>query len=170
MDAHYFIALPIADEQLIQFATTLQLEQYYKTVYEPGEYHLTLRFLGALTETELADWRTRLLDIVETMQGLTLHLDHLERFGLAERPRVFAVGPSLNNQLLQLAQKIDPTPHQPFLPHVTLAKKWRQEVTLLPPEGIPASYVDVNEIILYKICPTSRPRYQVDTRFQFGKK
>ncbi|RJP00811.1 RNA 2',3'-cyclic phosphodiesterase [Exiguobacterium sp. RIT452] len=170
MEQHYFIALSTADETLTQYASALKLHDYYKTVYEPDEYHLTLRFLGALTESELLNWRQRLAEIAQTISPFTLEVDHLERFGLAERPRVFAVGPRREETLVQLAAQLDPEPSKPFVPHITLAKKWNQEVSLLPPEQTPSFSISVKEIVLYKICPADRPRYQADTRFRIGKK
>lgn len=169
MQKHFFIAIPVADETLARFASSLKLERYYKTVYEPNEYHLTLRFLGSLTDDELRNWRRRLTEIAQMTSSFTLKLDHLERFGLAERPRVFAAGPAYEEKLFQLARQIDPDPAKPFVPHITLAKKWNQEVSLHPPEQIPAASLHVKEIVLYQIYPDDQPRYQADTRFQFGK-
>ena len=170
MQKHYFIAIPVADEMLTRFAAPLALGRYYKTVYESGEYHLTLRFLGTLTEDELRNWRRQLTEIAQLTFAFTLKLDHLERFGSAERPRVFAVGPAYEEKLFQLARRIDPDPAKPFVPHITLAKKWNQEVALHPPEQTPGGSLNVNEIVMYQICPDDQPRYQEDTRFPFGKK
>lgn len=170
MQPHYFIAIPVADEALKDFAETLLLDRHYKTVYELEEYHLTLRFLGALAAEEHTAWRQRLEAITQHVSPFTLQLDHLERFGSVERPRVFAAGPRYEEKLFQLAHQLNPESSKPFVPHVTLAKKWNPEVTYLPPEHMPAVAVPVKEIVLYRIYPAERPRYQADARFQLRKK
>ena len=161
MERHYFIAIPVSSRELERLAEGAKLDRCYKNVYDHTEYHLTLRFLGALTEEEILAWQRELNALGRTTRPFTVKIDHVVTFGASERPRVFAVGVEESAELSRLVNRIEPDRHQPFVPHITLAKRWDAAYEGPVPDITLNLLLDVNELILYEIDTDARPRYRV---------
>jgi 2'-5' RNA ligase len=95
---------------------------------EPGNLHLTLRFIGEVEDGMLAD-------IHETLSGVSapafdLVLEGTGRFGTGARTRSLWAGVERNAALQHLQQKVEsavvraglPAEERKFSPHVTLAR------------------------------------------------
>ena len=94
---------------------------------DPGNFHLTLRFIGEVGEDVAADIDDALGRL--RARGFTLQLAGTGVFG-GERPRALWVGVERQPELVSLRDKIeqaliriglDPEPRK-FAPHVTLAR------------------------------------------------
>ncbi|WP_114570252.1 RNA 2',3'-cyclic phosphodiesterase [Exiguobacterium flavidum] len=169
MGRHYFIALPMHDDRIAETVKAIPLTAHYKNVYGTEDYHLTLRFLGEVGEEELANWKVRIKMVAEEFVPFKIELSETVLFGVKERPRVFAFGPKVNEELNRIALPFQEEGRRGFVPHVTLAKKWRQgagPLVELAPFSIP---VAIEEIILYEIRPGETPRYVKRLRCPLGR-
>jgi RNA 2',3'-cyclic 3'-phosphodiesterase len=97
---------------------------------EPRGMHLTLRFLGEVTESELPTVKTALTDACRGIEPFSMNLQDTGVFPSAKRPRVYWVGIEAPRTLMTLQSNIeraiqgigfDPEEH-PFKPHLTLAR------------------------------------------------
>jgi 2'-5' RNA ligase len=98
---------------------------------DPAGIHLTLAFLGELSDEQLAQAREATAQAAQTSTPFTYRLSHLGTFGSPRQPRVIWVGidePSgkltrlhrtLNAELGQRGFQVDT---RPFSPHLTLAR------------------------------------------------
>lgn len=168
-ERHFFVALPIPSDDLANIAKRLSLPDYFRNVYTIEEYHLTLRFFGPLDEEEQQSWKRKLREIARTIEPFVLRLDRLITFGRDERPRVVGFGTEAE-ELFQLADLIDPNATQPFVPHVTIAKKWRAEAEEWTTSPIQPVEWTVRELVLFEVRPDVSPRYEPVYRIHLGKK
>ena len=167
-ERHFFIALPIPSEELAKLAEQLSLADYFRNVYTQEEYHLTLRFFGVLEEEERQSWEQQLQKIARTVEPFVLRFDRLITFGRDERPRVVGFGTEAK-ELLQLVDQIDPHATKPFVPHVTIAKKWCAEADAWTTSPIQLVEWTVCEIVLFEVRPGISPRYEPVYRIHLGK-
>ncbi len=95
---------------------------------DPGNFHLTLRFIGETGETVAADIDDALARL--RARGFTLQLAGTGVFGGADKPRSLWVGVERSPELVTLHDKIEqallrvglaPEPRK-FSPHITLAR------------------------------------------------
>lgn len=167
-DRHYFIALPVPSEQLASYAQRLPLDEHFCNVYTMEEYHLTLRFFGPLDAPSRQVWKERLQEIARTTEPFTLTFDRFITFGRANRPRVVGFGTE-SEILHRLVDEVNPDSTRPFVPHVTIAKKWRTEAQEWTPPSLEAVEWSVRELILYEVQPFVSPRYEPVYRIRLGK-
>ncbi len=167
-ERHFFVALPIPSEDLANTAKHLSLPDYFRNVYTLEEYHLTLRFFGPLEIEEQQSWKQQLQEIAHTIEPFVLRLDRLIAFGRDERPRVVGFGTEAD-ELFQLVSQVDPNATKPFVPHVTIAKKWRAEAEEWTTSPIQPVEWTVRELVLFEIRPEASPRYEPIYRVQLGK-
>ena len=95
---------------------------------DPGNFHLTLRFIGETGETVAADIDDALARL--RARRFTLQLVGTGVFGVADKPRSLWVGVERSPELVALHDKIEqalvraglaPEPRK-FSPHITLAR------------------------------------------------
>jgi len=98
---------------------------------DPSSIHLTLAFLGGLTDEQVAEAIQATEMVAQQAQSFSYRLSRLGTFGSPRYPRVIWMGveePSgslvsmhrmLNQQLLQRGFEVDT---RPFSPHLTLAR------------------------------------------------
>jgi RNA 2',3'-cyclic 3'-phosphodiesterase len=95
---------------------------------DPGNFHLTLRFIGETGETVAADIDDALARL--RARRFTLQLVGTCVFGVADKPRSLWVGVERSSELVALRDKIEqalvraglaPEPRK-FSPHITLAR------------------------------------------------
>jgi len=167
-ERHFFVALPIPSEELAKLAERLSLFDYFRNVYTQEEYHLTLRFFGPLQQEERQSWEQQLQKIARTVEPFVLRFDRLIAFGRAERPRVVGFGTE-SEDLITLINQIDPHATKPFVPHVTIAKKWRAEADDWVMSPIQLVEWTVRELVLFEVRPGISPRYEPVYRIHLGK-
>ena len=167
-DRHYFIALPVPSEQLASYAHRLPLAEHFHNVYTTEEYHLTLRFFGPLDTSSQQVWKERLQEIARVTEPFTLTFDRLITFGRPDRPRVVGFGTEAEI-LHRLVDEVNPASTKPFVPHVTIAKKWRTEAQEWTAPSLEAIEWSVRELILYEVRPFVSPRYEPVYRIRLGK-
>jgi len=169
MGRHYFIALPMHDGRIAETAKAIPLTEHYKNVYGAEDYHLTLRFLAEVGEEDLERWKERIKTVADEFGPFTIELSETVLFGAKDRPRVFAFGPKGREALDRIASPFQEEGSKVFVPHVTLAKKWRhgaEPLDEMPAFSIP---VAIEEIILYEISPGETPRYIPRFRCPLGR-
>jgi 2'-5' RNA ligase len=98
---------------------------------DPAGIHLTLAFLGELTDGELGGVKHAVASAARQVQPFTYRLSHLGTFGSPRQPRVIWMGIEeasgslkrlhrlLNQELEQRYFAVD---KRPFAPHLTLAR------------------------------------------------
>ncbi len=118
------IALP---DQVTEQLEAVQQDMPVPRVIEPEMLHLTLVFLGALSEPDLEEVHLAFEGL--SAPGFFLSLSGLGIFG-GRRPRVIFAGVADCAPLRQLQGKVERAarnsgvdlPHRRFVPHVTLAR------------------------------------------------
>lgn len=169
MGRHYFIALPMHEDRIAETAQAISLTEHYKNVYGAEDYHLTLRFLGEVGEEDLAHWKERIKTAAEKFDPFTVELSETVLFGAKDRPRVFAFGPKGREALDRIVSPFQEEGSKVFVPHVTLAKRWRQGADPLKELPVFSIPVEIKEIILYEIRPGETPRYVKRLRCPLGR-
>ncbi|MGG3641870.1 RNA 2',3'-cyclic phosphodiesterase [Bacillus gobiensis] len=134
---HYFIGipfpLPMAEkihEKLVQ-SPAFSFGKYV----HPADYHLTLVFLGKADDAQLHIVAKNIKEIAGKTERIPLHFMHTNVFGDARRPRIFFIRPEHSDVLMDLREEVKQVAEEagfyiekrPFKPHVTIAKKWKQE-------------------------------------------
>jgi RNA 2',3'-cyclic 3'-phosphodiesterase len=95
----------------------------------PEGIHLTLKFLGEISDDQVAQVR-KALEEIKTFEPFTVHAKGFGFFPDARRPRVFWAGLDAPPELAQLAARVESamTPlgfapeNRAFSPHLTLAR------------------------------------------------
>lgn len=168
MAAHYFIAIPIESGQVEMIQQSILPYYSYRRVYRSGEFHLTLQFLGGVDSDSLEQAKEITRRVASETLPFTLRFQSIDHFGRSDQPRVLTITPDPSEDLRRFADQlrrelneaIPKLDRKPFVPHVTLAKKWgKGERTLyVAPEF--EFDESVNEVILYEIHPSKTPAYE----------
>jgi 2'-5' RNA ligase len=101
---------------------------------DPGNFHLTLRFIGETSETVAADIDDSLARL--RARQFVLQLEGTGVFGGGDKPRSLWVGVARRPELIGLREKIEqallraglPPEPRKFSPHVTLARLYNPEL------------------------------------------
>ncbi|WP_018664033.1 RNA 2',3'-cyclic phosphodiesterase [Heyndrickxia acidiproducens] len=180
MADHYFYAVyleaPVKDE-LQEIMPGLKKTLPFTKWVHRDDWHITLAFLGAADEGQLAKTNRAIVEGTENYPCFSLTLDRLGTFGKKTEPRIFWAGTARSEPLLALQKKIYrhcmnagfQLDKKPFNPHITLARKWRGNdpfhTTAL--ENIiktPVSF-PVTRIVLYRTYPDRTPKYEIQRSF-----
>lgn len=130
-----FIAVEIAAPTIQRITSVIErLAPRLKSIrwVGNGNFHLTLKFLGAIDESKIEPIGTALADALRPFPRLTINAKGLGVFPNPRRPRVLWVG-LVGSQLDSLKAKVDSalTPlgiapeEKIFTPHLTIGR-WRQ--------------------------------------------
>lgn len=121
-----FIAIPIPKQiisELADLKTSIQGARWSKT----SNYHLTLQFLGELSQDHFHQVLEGLEDI--NMTSFSLRLNSVGLFGAADNPKVLYTAVEENQDLLDLqslvkeqVEQIITLEKRKYIPHVTLAR------------------------------------------------
>jgi 2'-5' RNA ligase len=117
------VALPL--EQKLQLSVICHGQPGVRWT-DPGNFHVTIRFIGEVDEGVAADIDEALATI--RMAGFDLTIAGIGTFGPAEKPRVIYAGLDKSPQLGQLHDKVEmalmraglPPEGRRFTPHITL--------------------------------------------------
>ncbi|WP_100373819.1 RNA 2',3'-cyclic phosphodiesterase [Bacillus sp. FJAT-45037] len=186
-DMHYFLSIPISDQIKDAYKNSLQqLKDAYpfKQWVHPDDLHITLVFLGALSDETKQELTSHVQQVTledQTIRPFSLKLTDLQTFGKDESPRIFWVDVEgeadrlhqlyrqLKNACVNLGCRVD---ERPYRPHLTIAKRWKGthdfSVNMTPFDEQVFRW-DVSYVSLMKIDPSSQPKYTEIERFELGK-
>lgn len=176
-DSHYFIGLPISSDttdMIHKWQTDLKNELSYKQWTHPKDFHITLKFLGAVNEQKLKGLLDKLEDI-KRLQAIALELKGVKYFGNPKSPRVLYANVQNQDNLTELFEKVESCTEKvgykketrEFRPHITLAKKWKHQSHQVEIDEFTGKYAnevhsfDVDQVNVYQIHPHENPKYEV---------
>jgi 2'-5' RNA ligase len=181
-----FIAISLPDH--IKYVLREQVKQWehvwsFQKWVHPDDYHLTLKFLGPTSRSQVPLLEQRLLNVVTDITPFTLSLGQAGIFGEQYRPRILwmGVGGEMDH-LKRLQQAVEtqmvplgyPAEHRPFRPHLTLARKYighdrfcLDQINHLKSPEMGLSW-KVNALTLYQSQLGREPMYRALKRFQFN--
>lgn len=181
---HYFIGIPVSKD-VNSFLKGIQDECKslfpYRIWTHPSDYHITLKFLGAVEERKLSN----LKDKLKKVDGAPFHVNigGLSSFGDPKQPRVLWAGVDGSDALEKLQKDIEeqcayvdfPVEKRPFRPHITLAKKWTGEefsedtIRTFFKHKIEKELLHVHSFSLFRIHPKEEPKYEQVMQFTLNK-
>lgn len=167
MSTHYFIGIRIPQQiaqQIGQARDSWNLSTH-KRMTPPGDMHITLVFIGEDRFGELQEIAERLGKIAK--RPFRLKLAGVKTFGNPETPRIVYAALADSPELMELQraveQQLEPlalaTDPKPFVPHITLASRWRGGI-------LPGNWMledlefPVDSFSLFEIHPRETPRYE----------
>ena len=175
---HYFIGIPIPSyigSYVEDLRNTYQLREAYKIIPHIDDLHVTLFYIGPLSESKLAKLEERLSAIAASHSRFSLAVDGISFFGSKLGPRVIYL--SIKEQLLLTNMQRDisnevnniienPIPNR-FTPHITIAKKWKGlDDFLFDEEKRTPIEVAVHHFSLFSIHPNENPMYEETRKFR----
>ncbi|MFD1362304.1 RNA 2',3'-cyclic phosphodiesterase [Lentibacillus salinarum] len=169
---HYFLAVPLPGflkEQYARWQRSLKEKLPYRQWTHPDDLHITLTFLGAVSQEQVKPLHHS-LQAIEKIRIFTLQTEALGTFGDPAKPRVLWAGVKRNDDLLGLQRTVEHIALQAgfqqekrtYSPHITLAKKWdggKQDLSALKQHYTEGQSITVNEVVLYRIDPAKSPKY-----------
>jgi 2'-5' RNA ligase len=175
---HYFLAIPVSERvrSVLQlWSEQLQGSLPFKQWVHPGDYHITLAFLGKASFQTINELKKVVQETVATHESFNLQVRSAGTFGKKERPRIFWAGVSAGDELYNLQHDVYiacesadfELDKRPFRPHITIAKKWMGETTfnhdkideIVQPKEGKANW-RVSEVVLYQTHLNRTPTYQ----------
>ena len=168
---HYFIGVKLPIElsrQLVQSRDGWQLEQTHKRLPAAEDLHITLVYLGAVESGKLHSLMVA-LDDIESLKNVIVTLAGVSTFGNPTTPRVIYAAIEEQPKLIELQSAVLekcldlslPVDSKKFVPHITLAKKWRgQQEHFSKDMYIASDKFSIKEFSLYSINPGVTPSYQ----------
>lgn len=178
MQNHYFIGISVPSflvAQADRFRSNYDLQAHYKVIPQIEDFHVTLLYLGAVPNEQLAPLISTLRDIAADHPSFPLHIDGLSYFGSAPRPRVVYLEvrqtPPLSALRHAVATRVTKQLGLPFddrfSPHITIAKKLRsKEGPQIEKERIEPVEIDVPTFSLFTVHPKSSPKYEPVETFE----
>jgi len=180
MSSHYFIGVPIHEHVrswLKDWQEQLKTDLHYGVWTHELDFHITLKFLGAVEEDKLPSLRQHLENV--SIPSFDMEIGTLGHFGNPRQPRVVWAGAEKHDQLLTLQKEVEnqcekigfPAEKRSYNPHVTLAKKWKGEKELDQKLEVFYGHLDgkdkitVDHFVLFKIHPKSDQKYEAIQRF-----
>lgn len=130
-----FVAVEIAPETIDRIAAAIaELRTRIAGIrwVAPSNFHLTLKFLGAIDSSKVEPIGAALVDALRPFPRCTINAKGLGVFPSARRPRVLWVG-LLGRELIALAEQVESAlaplgfgrEEREFTPHLTIGR-WRQ--------------------------------------------
>ncbi|HSO58734.1 MAG TPA: RNA 2',3'-cyclic phosphodiesterase [Paenisporosarcina sp.] len=169
---HYFIGVKLPEglaKQLVDFRNEWQLELSHKRLPVAEDLHITLVYLGAVEAEVLTKLISELNELAEVIPHFTLTLSGVETFGNPSTPRVIYTSIEEQPMLYKLQNTILekclalllPVDRKPFVPHITLAKKWNEKLDVFSKEmHIDKISFNIRDFSIYSINPKEVPSYQ----------
>lgn len=180
MNSHYFIGIktPNSNEDTVRFfREKYNLSTAYKAIPHMDDLHITLLFIGALPEGEIADLVQGLTTVASQQTAFNLSVSGLSYFGSPKGPRVVYLSVEPSTELDKLQQSIaligrsdlgiESDKH--FTPHITIAKKRKLTSDFaIPKESYAPIEFTVNGFSLFRIHPSETPKYEIIEHFSLG--
>jgi len=171
MVQHYFIGFKIPEKQATQLdeiRSTWNLQTTHKVIPHASDLHVTLLYLGPVEDKDMKTLTERLEKLQDDLPSLNLTITGFSSFGSPKNPRV--VFASLEKEpKLKLLQKNVKTiaesipfklDKKPYVPHITLAKKWIGQKELNMHElKIEPLIVEIKQFSIFSIHPQKIPSY-----------
>lgn len=169
---HYFIGVKLPGElarRLVEDRNEWQLELSHKRLPVAEDLHITLVYLGAVEAEVLTKLISELNELAEVIPAIKLTLSEVTTFGNPSTPRVIYTSieeqpmlRKLQNAILEkclaLLLQVD---QKPFVPHITLAKKWSGKLDVFSKEMlIEKTSFNVKDFSIYSINPGKVPSYE----------
>ncbi|KHD85934.1 RNA 2',3'-cyclic phosphodiesterase [Heyndrickxia ginsengihumi] len=184
MSNHYFLAALLPNEMkksLWQVTQQMQQELNFKSWVYKEDYHITLAFLGEASQEQLEQVNTDILHDIKRIPSFTLKIDHFGTFGNSNKPRILWAGIEQSHELMELQKMIYhhclragfQLDRRPFNPHITLARKWRdekafqQDVLSTYRTDTQQSFI-IEQAVLYQTHLDQLPKYEVKKQFVLG--
>jgi RNA 2',3'-cyclic 3'-phosphodiesterase len=189
---NYFFALTLSEE--VRAAVAIEAARWQKQLgdtirakwYEPHDYHITLKFLGSISEEQAESAAEAVAPLAETiLSTIPINLTGAGVFPGLQKPHVLWIGVSRNKALTDLAAQIDVTTEtlgfaretRTYQPHITIAR-WngRLQQPLLLPKERAFSSSEAHDFVLMQTLPVAmRPknektRYNIVRTFPFAIK
>lgn len=180
MSAHYFIGIKSTvnfDNLINTYKAKYQLTERYKVISHPDDLHVTLHFIGAMSEQSLPALSNSLQMIAEKTPAFNMDVDGLSYFGSSSGPRVVYLSIKESDTLSTLQKQITKTVaaqfNQPisdrFTPHITIAKKNKTtEKLFIQKEKWKPIVVPVSSFALFTIHPEKSPKYEAIEIFKLS--
>jgi 2'-5' RNA ligase len=180
-----FVAVKIEpDTRLLETYNALRYALQFEKIswVKPGNFHITLKFLGKTPEEKLPDIRKALKETTAQQQPFTLNLAGTGLFGSSYNPRVIWFGTENNAALKQLGEAVlntldaagFPRDRQNFVPHLTIARIRKIEHKKMFREALATHRNDflqkqaIDKVILYEsLLKPSGAVYREDMVFKF---
>jgi len=172
MVQHYFIGFKVPEreaKQLDEIRKTWNLQETHKVIPHVNDLHVTLLYLGAMEDEVLQKLSVGLERIQDTVGSFHLTLTGVSSFGSPKNPRVLYVSIADEPKLKQLQKNIKTIgeslrlklDQKPYVPHITLAKKWigNDDLNLNDMQIEPIN-IAINQFAIYSIHPQKTPSYQ----------
>ncbi|GEN45954.1 RNA 2',3'-cyclic phosphodiesterase [Alkalibacillus haloalkaliphilus] len=175
---HYFIGIKVPNRVALTLSQWQQhIKPYvsYRGWVHELDFHLTLKFLGPVSEQSVAQLEEYLQDI--TVPQFDISINGLSYFGKKEQPRVLFAKVQLVEPLSDLKEKVEKAAaalnfdqdKRSYKPHITLAKKWKDKTVLSTSLNNkindPINHFRVEEFQLFKIHPQNEPKYEIVKTF-----
>lgn len=164
---HYFIGIRLKEnlqEKLEVIQQQLDLGQYYRRVTHFKDFHITLSFIGELSEEQVVQLIEQLSTIA--FPSFPLQLTAISGFGDNRPPRVLYMGVKNEQRLMDLEQQVwDVTKEfqadrkSPFIPHITLAKRSKGNDDVQFTGKLSEEFL-VTSFELYRVNKGQRPSYE----------
>lgn len=177
-DPHYFIGIPVPEDianKLIEWQEILDPFVSYHQWVHKDDFHITLKFLGAVSSSQLEKVKNQLAHLPKIKKDL-IQINGVNFFGKEEQPRVMYAEVINNEMLTKLHKEIEvrmvelgfQKEFRPYRPHITLAKKWVKgklytsiDVLDLKLDEYGFPNYEVNEFHLYRVHPNQLPKYEI---------
>ncbi|MFJ7734603.1 RNA 2',3'-cyclic phosphodiesterase [Lysinibacillus sp. NPDC097231] len=176
MNRHFFIAVPlppVIKAALKERCEKMKTDFHFKRWVHQEDYHITLAFLGQAGDDELKFVIDETKKNLMNVPPFELKIQRFNIFGRKEYPRILWVDLLESHQLNSLREivyldcmkagfELD---KKPFIPHITVARKWDEAFGKFPfevllEEDFQLPKFLVKEVILYESKLEEIPKYQ----------
>ncbi len=177
MPKHYFIGIKIPstlENHVEGFKDKYELQAAYKVIPYIEDLHVTLLYIGAMSEQHLPLLTDKLSEIAAGHSSFSMHINGLSYFGSSSGPRVVYLSVSESVELsplqrdieITVAKQLDMPISDRFTPHVTIAKKRKTTDKLsIQKENFVPIEVPVHSFFLFTIHPEKSPKYEAIETF-----
>jgi len=167
MSKHYFIGIKIPGEvasRLDEARKEWNLTSH-KRYTPPVDMHITLLFIGNDPNSEIEAAAKALQEVAHA--PFDLKINGVKTFGKPTTPRIIYASieesrelAALQEQVRRALQPFELNPDtKPFVPHITLAGKWKGGPPLKQQMTLEPETFQVTEFSVFQIEPQQVPRY-----------
>ncbi|CAM4233413.1 RNA 2',3'-cyclic phosphodiesterase [Lederbergia lenta] len=181
--SHYFFALSLSNDlkgKLQDVSKEMRVNLAFKNWVHPKDYHITLAFLGQANEEQLHEACKLSENALASIFTFSFELSKVGVFGLPKTPRILWMGTKESNPLDEVQKRVSlactqakfKLDERPFIPHITLARKWigsddfTLENTVLKKDLFNIEY-EASEVALFRTHPHNTPKYEKVKSFKF---